>query len=77
MKKYLFSSLLFAAVGYLFSCFLVKIGGELPLAMHDADYRFVFLNPLALPFSMMGLGFGALLTLILNSLLRKFIFIAE
>ncbi|MCH1925351.1 hypothetical protein L9G74_01865 [Shewanella sp. C32] len=77
MKKYLFSSLLFAAVGYLFSCFLVKIGGELPLAMHAADYRFVFLNPLALPYALMGLGFGALLTLILNSLLRKFIFIAE
>ncbi|MCH1918490.1 hypothetical protein L9G15_03475 [Shewanella sp. A3A] len=77
MKKYLFSSLLFAAVGYLFSCFLVKIGGELPLAMHAADYRLVFFNPLALPYSMMGLGFGALLTLILNSLLRKFVFIAE
>lgn len=77
MKKYLFTSLLFAAVGYLFSCFLAKIGGELPLDMTAANYRLVFLNPLALPYILMGLGFGILMTLLLNTFLRKFVFVAE
>ncbi|WP_417763048.1 hypothetical protein [Shewanella sp.] len=61
----------------LFSCFLAKIGGELPLDMTAANYRLVFLNPLALPYILMELGFGILMTLLLNTLLRKFVFVAE
>lgn len=64
MRKIIFCSLLFAFLGYLFSCFLANIGGELPLEPTMHDYVYVFLNPLAIPYSVMGFIFGSLVFLI-------------
>ncbi|AXX93338.1 hypothetical protein CPU12_07805 [Malaciobacter molluscorum LMG 25693] len=73
MKKVvLFICIIMSLFGYLFSCFLAKIGGDLPLVMTKESYKYIFLNPLAISFSLIGFFIGVILCLLIIKIINKF-----
>lgn len=58
----------FSLIGYLFSCFLMTIGGELPLEPTKDDYIRVLANELAIDYVVIGFIIGICINITLNFL---------
>ncbi len=70
MRLFWFFSMLFSLLGYLFSCFLIKIDTVFPLDPTSDDYLNMMTNSLSVPYALIGFCFGAFLYCVYRVVLK-------